>query len=94
VKLRDALGGRDRVSLEMHLEAEIKLNSEMHLEDVIAQVWKCTWRLRSEISEIHLEAVTERLWRCTSTPRSSNSAMHLEAQIKLHSVIHLEAVIQ
>jgi len=29
---RDALGGRDRASLEMHLEAEIKLNSEMHLE--------------------------------------------------------------
>jgi hypothetical protein len=29
---------------EMHLEAEIKLNSEMHLEPVIEQVWKCTWR--------------------------------------------------
>jgi len=32
VQLRDALGGRNRASLEMHLEGEIELNSEMHLE--------------------------------------------------------------
>jgi len=44
---RDALGGGDRVSLEMHLEAEIKLNSEMHLEAAIERVWRCTWRPRS-----------------------------------------------
>jgi hypothetical protein len=29
---------------EMHLEAEIKLNSEMHLEAVIEQVWRSTER--------------------------------------------------
>jgi hypothetical protein len=38
----DALGGRDRVNPEMHLEAEIKLNSEMHLEVVIERVWRST----------------------------------------------------
>jgi len=34
-ELRDALGGRDRSSLEMHWEAEIE------------RVWGCTWRPRS-----------------------------------------------
>ena len=33
-ELRDAIGGRDRSSLEMHWEA------------VIERVWRCTWRLR------------------------------------------------
>jgi len=32
VKLKDALGGRDRASLEMHLEA------------MIDQDWRSTWR--------------------------------------------------
>jgi hypothetical protein len=41
----------------MHLEAEIKLNSEMHLEAAIEQVWRCIWRPRSCNSEMHLEAV-------------------------------------
>jgi len=40
-ELRDALGGRNPASLEMHLEAEIKLNSEMHLEAAIERVWRC-----------------------------------------------------
>jgi hypothetical protein len=39
VYLRDAHGGHDRASLEMHLEAEIKLNSGMHLETMIELVW-------------------------------------------------------
>jgi len=47
VELGDALGGHDRVSLEMHLKAKIKLNSEMHLEAVIERVWSCSWRPRS-----------------------------------------------
>ena len=38
----DALGGRDRVNSEMHLEAEMKLNSEILLEAVIKRVWRCT----------------------------------------------------
>jgi hypothetical protein len=42
---------------EMHLEAEIQLNSEMNLVAVIKRVWRCTWRLRSCNSEMHLEAV-------------------------------------
>ena len=32
---------------EMHLEAEIKLNSEMYLEAVIERVWRFIWRPRS-----------------------------------------------
>jgi hypothetical protein len=44
------------VSLEMHLEAMIELNSEMHLEGVIERVWRCIWRPRSSNSEMHLEA--------------------------------------
>jgi hypothetical protein len=36
----------------MHLEAEIKLNLEMHLEAVIERVWRCTWRpLSSEFGD-------------------------------------------
>jgi hypothetical protein len=41
----------------MHLEAEIKLNSEMNLEAVMEQVWRCTWRPRLCNSEMHLKAV-------------------------------------
>jgi hypothetical protein len=43
VYLRDVIGGRDRASVEMHLEAEIEWNSEMHLEAVIKRVWRCSW---------------------------------------------------
>jgi len=66
----------------MHMEAEIKLNSEMHLEAMIERVWRCTWRPRSSCTQ-----------RCTWRPRSCNSEMHLEAGIKLYSEMHLEAEI-
>jgi len=68
---RDALGGRNRSSLEMHWEA------------VIERVWRCTWRPwlsefghalggRDQVnSEMNWEAVTERIWRCTCRPWSS-----------------------
>ena len=29
---------------DTHLEAMIKLNSEMHLEAIIERVWRFTWR--------------------------------------------------
>jgi len=48
------------VSLEMHLEAKIELNTEMHWEAVIKRVWRCTWRPGSCNSEMQLEAVCER----------------------------------
>jgi hypothetical protein len=64
------------VGLEMHLEAEIALNSEMHMEAKIERVWRCisrgSWRTRSSNSEIDLEAVIE-----------LNSEMHLEVEIEL-----------
>jgi len=42
--LRDALGGCDGASLEMHLEPEIKLNSQMHFEAVIERDWRSPGR--------------------------------------------------
>jgi hypothetical protein len=60
----------------MHLEAEIKLNSEMHLEVVIEQVW------RSCNSEKHLEAEIKPVWRFIWRPRSCNSDMDFEAVIE------------
>jgi len=77
-ELRDALEGRDRASLEMHMEAEIKLISEMHLEAVIKQVWRCIWRPWSCNFGMHLEAVIEQVWRCTWRLWSCDSEMHLE----------------
>jgi len=66
----DALGGRDRSTLEMHWEAEMKWTQ------------RCTWRpWSSEFGdalggrdgvnlEMHLEAVIDRVWRYTWRPRS------------------------
>jgi hypothetical protein len=66
--LRDALGGCNQASLELHLEAEIK------------PVSRCNWRRRlcnSEIhleaeiklnSEMHLEAMLEGVQRNTGSP--------------------------
>jgi hypothetical protein len=45
--------------LEIHLDAKIRLNSEMHLEAVIEGVWRSTWRPRSWNSEMHLDAKIE-----------------------------------
>jgi len=40
--LRNALGGRNRACLEMHLEAEVESIQKMHLEAVIDRVWRST----------------------------------------------------
>jgi len=53
-ELRDALGGRDRACLEMHLEAEVKLTQKMRLEAEVKLTQK-----------MHVEAVIDRVWRCT-----------------------------
>jgi len=70
-ELRDILRGRDRASLEMHLEA------------VIERIWRYTWRqwsseLRDALRdpdraslEMDLESVIERVWRYTWRPWSS-----------------------
>jgi len=70
IEFGDVLGGRDRVSLEMHLE------------DVIEPVWRCIWRPRSsELTDLlgggdraslvmHLEAVFEHIERSTWRPWS------------------------
>jgi len=81
-ELRDALGGRDWVNSEMHLEAEIEWTQ------------RCTWRPRlSELrdalgdrdwvnSEMHCEAVIERVSTCTWRPRSSELSDALRAMIE------------
>jgi hypothetical protein len=43
------------VSLEMHLEAVIELNSETHWEAVIERVYRFIWSPTSSNSEMHLE---------------------------------------
>jgi len=101
----DPLGGRDQVTQrytwrprssnsEMHLEAEINLNSDMHWEIMIKRDRRCIWRPRwsssgihfeAEIqlnSEMNLDAVIERVWRFISRPRSCNSEMHMESMIE------------
>jgi len=51
-ELRDILRGRDRASLEMHLEA------------VIERIWRYTWRpWSSEFGDMHLEAMIVRTCR-------------------------------
>ena len=56
-RLRDTLGGHDRV------------NSEMISKMVFERVWRCTWRPRDGVnSEMHLEAMIEPDWRCTWRP--------------------------
>jgi hypothetical protein len=52
----------------MHLEVDIELNREIHLDALIERVWRFIWRLRSSNSEMHLDSEIK-----------SNSEMHLEA---------------
>jgi len=66
----DDFEGRNLASLEMHLEAEIKLNSEMHLDAVFKRLRRRTGRPWSRNSELHLEAVIKCVWRCTWMSRS------------------------
>jgi len=69
--INNVLGGCDRASCEMHLEAEIEWTQ------------RCTWRpgsseLRDALGgrdraslEMHWEAMIERVWRCNWRPRFS-----------------------
>jgi len=70
VELRDALGGRDREGLEMHLEAEIEL-----LRDTLGGHDRASLEMHVEAkiklsSEMHLEALIKGVWRYTWRPRS------------------------
>jgi len=63
----DALGDRERV------------NSEMHLEAVIERVWRYALGGRNRVNlEMHSEAVIERVWRCTCRLWSSEIGGVLE----------------
>jgi len=44
VKLRDALGGQHRVELRDALGGCDRASLGMHLEAMIEQDWRCTWR--------------------------------------------------
>jgi hypothetical protein len=49
----------------MYLEAEIRLNSEIHLEAIIKRVWRYIWRPRSCNFTMHFEVVIQQVWRFT-----------------------------
>jgi len=92
--LKYILGGRDRASLEMHLEAEIERTE------------RCTWRPwssefgdalggRDRVNwELHLEAVIERVLRCTWRPRSSELRAAHGGHDRSSLEMHWEAVIE
>jgi len=92
--LNDILGGRDRSSLEMHLEAEIEWTE------------RCSWRpwsieLRAALGgrdraslEMHLEAEIEGTERCTWRPWSIEFGDALGGQGGVNSEIHFEAVFE
>jgi len=77
------LGGRDRASFGDALGGRDRVNGDMHLEAAIDRVWRCTGRPRwSELTdalrgrdwsslEMHWEAVIDRVWRCTCRVWSS-----------------------
>ena len=59
------LGGRNRVSWESHLEAEIEWTQRCHWSPRSSEL-RDTLRGRDRARlEMHLEAVIERVWRCT-----------------------------
>jgi hypothetical protein len=75
-------------------EDDDRVNSEIHLEDVIEWVWRSTGRawlseLRDALGglnwaslEMHLEAEIELVWRCIWRPQLWISDVHLEAMIE------------
>jgi hypothetical protein len=63
----------------MHLEASIKLNSEMHLEAAIKGVWRLICRPRSGIFEMNLDAVIERVGDALAGRDGARSGEYLEA---------------
>jgi hypothetical protein len=86
----DALGGRDRVELRDALGGRDHSNSEMHLEAVIEEVWRCTWRRwscefggRGRVSlELHFEAQIERLRDGLGGANQASLEIHSEAVIR------------
>jgi len=75
----DALGGGNRASLEIHLEAVIK------------QDWR--YALRGH-DRAHMQAVLERVWRYTWRPWSSEFGDALGSRDRPGLEMHLQAVIE
>jgi len=88
-ELRDALGGPDWVSSEMHLETEIGWTQ------------RCTWRPGSSKfgdelgghDRANLQAVIEWVWRSTWRPRSSEFGDALGGRDRESWEMHLEAML-
>jgi len=93
-ELRDALGGRDRATMEMQLETKIEWTL------------RCTWtpwssEFRDAIgdrnwvnSEIHSEAMIERVWRCTWRPWSCELRDALRCCDRESLDMHIPAMIE
>ena len=67
-EVRDALGGRDRVSSEMHWEARIEWTRRYRPRLWSSKVGDALGGRDRVNSEMHLEAVIEQVWRCTGRP--------------------------
>jgi len=85
-ELRDALGGQDRASLEMHLEVMIVRTCRPWLSELGYALGD--WDRVN--SEMHLEARIKRVWRCTWRPWSCELASLNQASLE----ILLEAMIE
>jgi len=63
--INDVLGGHDRASWEMHLEAEIEWTQRCARSPGLSEL-RDTLQGRDRASlEMHLEVVIQRVWRCT-----------------------------
>jgi len=82
------------------------VNSEIHSESMIEQVWRCNWRSRlSQLRDalgchnrasldMNSEAVIERVWKGNWRPRSSDLEDTLRGRNWASLEMHLEAMIK
>ena len=92
--LNDIFGGRDRASLEKHLEAEIVWTQRWTLRPWSSE-FGCALGGRDRVnSEMHSEAGTQRVWRCTWRPRWSELRDALGGRDRASLDMHLEAEIE
>jgi len=93
-KLRDTQQGRNRVSFQMHLEAEIEWTPRC-----ASRTWSSEFRDVLEDqdrvnSQIHSDAVMEWVWRCTCMPWSSKFWDAIGNQDQVNLEMHLQAMIK
>jgi len=97
-EIGDAHAGRSRVNSVSKFGDAIGdldwVNSEMHLEDVIERVWRCTRRPWSSELEVQLETEIEWTPRCTGRPWSIEFGDAIGDRAWVNSEMHWETVIE